>query len=335
MRSVTLAAGLDTSALAFGCAELLQGPSRAARRRLLEAALDAGIRHFDAAPMYALGRAESELGAFARSRRDQVVVATKFGIDPTAPARLLGHVYGPPQRLLERSPRLRERVRPAEGDARAGAVGSILYRASGYDAEAARRSLERSLRRLRTDHVDLLLLHDPHPGDVHSDDVRAYLEGARDEGLIGAWGVAGEADATLAAARALGGEVPVLQVRDDILSRSRRHLGQELSGTMIAFGTLARPLRRILAHVRSDETVTRRWRERIGIDCTRADELASLLLRDAAAEKPAGVVLFSTTRTERIAAAAAAVGPEPRPDPQLDALRELVSAELESSAAAG
>ena len=329
MRSVTLAAGLDTSALAFGCAELLQEPSRAARNRLFETALEAGIRHFDAAPMYALGRAESELGTFARSRREQIVVATKFGIDPTTPARLLGHVYGPPQRLLERSPRLRERMRPSEGDARAGAVGSILYRASGYDAAAAQRSLERSLRRLRTEYVDLLLLHDPHPGDVRSDDVRAYLEGARGKGLIRTWGVAGEAGPALAAARAVGGEVPVLQVRSDILSR---RLGHELHKTTIAFGTLARPLRRILAHVRSDEAVGRRWSERLGIDCTRAEDVASLLLRDAAAEEPAGVVLFSTTRPERIAAAAAAVGPEPRPDPQLDALRELVAGELRSSA---
>ena len=328
MRSITLAVGLDTSALAFGCAELLQEPSRAARRHLLEAALDSGIRHFDAAPMYALGGAESELGTFARSRRDRVVIATKFGIDPRPAARLLGRAYAPPQRLLERSSRLRERLRPAEGDARAGAVGTVLYRNSGYDAAAARRSLERSLRRLGTDHVDLLLLHDPHPGDVRSDDVRAYLETACGEGLIRTWGVAGEADRALAAARALGGEVPVLQVRDDILSRSRRRIGPELSSTTIAFGTLARPLRRILGHLLSDEEARRRWSDRVGVDCARAEELAALLLRDAAAEEPAGVVLFSTTRPDRIAAAAAAVGEEPRPDPRLEALRELVAAEL-------
>ncbi|MBV8943260.1 MAG: aldo/keto reductase, partial [Solirubrobacterales bacterium] len=60
-----------------------------------------------------------------------------------------------------------------------GRFGSLLYRSSGYDAAAARASLEQSLRELETDHVDLLFLHDPQPGTVRGDDVCAYLERAR------------------------------------------------------------------------------------------------------------------------------------------------------------
>jgi len=170
--------GIETSVLGFGCADLFREPSRARRHRLLETAFDAGISHFDAAPMYGLGLVERELGRFARGRRDRVVIATKFGITPAPAARVLARVQGPLRRLLDAAPALRERARPSAGDPRSGAAGGLLYQASGYDARAARASLERSLRELRLDHVDILLLHDPMPGDVRSDDVNEYIKEA-------------------------------------------------------------------------------------------------------------------------------------------------------------
>src|SRR5437016_952206 len=110
--------GVETSVIGFGCADLFRQPSRASRRRLLEAALDAGIRHFDVAPMYGLGLGEGELGRFVRGRRERIVVATKFGISPTRAARTLARVQSPLQRLLDAAPALRQRARPAESDAR-------------------------------------------------------------------------------------------------------------------------------------------------------------------------------------------------------------------------
>lgn len=48
--------------------------------RLLDAAYDAGIRHFDVAPLYGQGEAAALFGEFPRGRRDKVTVTTKFGI---------------------------------------------------------------------------------------------------------------------------------------------------------------------------------------------------------------------------------------------------------------
>jgi aryl-alcohol dehydrogenase-like predicted oxidoreductase len=51
---------------------------------IVYAALDAGITFFDTARMYGGGKSEEFLGAAIRGKRDQVVIATKFGA-PTAP----------------------------------------------------------------------------------------------------------------------------------------------------------------------------------------------------------------------------------------------------------
>ena len=320
--------GVETSVIGFGCADLFREPSRVRRRRLLEAAFDAGIRHFDVAPMYGLGRGEGELGRFARERRGRIVIATKFGISPTRAARVLGCAQSPVQQLLNSAPRLRERARPPESDARAGVVGAALYRDSGYEGSAARASLERSLRRLGTDYVDVLFLHDPRPGSVGSDDVRAYLESARAAGSLRAWGVAGEPGPTFDAARMLGSRVPVLQLRRDIFTGARTLPSLEAGQARILFGVIGRALRRIIGYTESDERVCRRWSEAVGASCRRADVIASLLLRDALHANAGGPVLFSTVRDDRIRTAVAAVTSDARSDVELQAFRTLVVDEL-------
>jgi D-threo-aldose 1-dehydrogenase len=316
--------GIETSVLGFGCAGLFREPSSARRQRLLEAAFEAGICHFDVAPMYGLGLAEPELGRFARRRRERIVLATKFGIAPTAAASALARVQQPVQRVLDAIPTVREHARPTTADPRAGLVGATLYRSS-YDAVAARVSLERSLRALQTDHVDLLFVHDPRPGDLQSDDLRGYLESARAAGHIRAWGVAGEPQPSVAAAQRLGAPVPVLQLRGDVFLRTLAQLPPKISRATILFGVVAHALRRILALVRADDRECRRWSEAVGVNCGNSEQLASLLLRDALRENPGGAVLFSTVRPDRLVTAAAAAG-EARPnDVSLDAFRALVA----------
>ena len=96
-------------------------------RAVVDAAIDAGITLFDTSDTYGGGGgSESALGEVLGSRRDQVVLATKFGHQKAD----MG--YGPA----------------------AGAKGGRAY---------IRRAVTESLRRLRTDHIDLYQLHTPDP----------------------------------------------------------------------------------------------------------------------------------------------------------------------------
>jgi aryl-alcohol dehydrogenase-like predicted oxidoreductase len=96
-------------------------------RAVVDAAIDVGITLFDTADMYGGGGgSESALGEVLGRRRDQVVLATKFGHHGVD----MG--YGPA----------------------AGAKGGRSY---------IRRAVEGSLRRLRTDYIDLYQVHQPDP----------------------------------------------------------------------------------------------------------------------------------------------------------------------------
>jgi D-threo-aldose 1-dehydrogenase len=141
-------------------------------RAAVDAAWDGGIRFFDTAPHYGLGRSERRLGAALGDRpRDQYVISTKVG------------------RLLE----------PASAAGRGAGVGrddegfdvpGDLVRRFDYSADGVRRSLEASLGRLGLDRVDIALIHDP---DAHGEQAlrEAYpaLARLRAEGVVRAIGV--------------------------------------------------------------------------------------------------------------------------------------------------
>ena len=320
MESTALAPGITSTRIGFGCAGLMREPSARKRQGLLAGAFDQGIRHFDVARMYGLGAAEGELGRFARNRRDSIVIATKFGIEPASVPRRLARLQGPARWLLARYPALRGHVKRRS---------DTFHQPRHYDATTARASLHASLRELQTDYVDMLLLHDPSPTDhVDLPGICAYLEEARKAGHVRAWGVAGERDPCFQLKRSLA-TTGILQVRDDILSRTQP-FSEDLE-PLVTFGVLGEALDRVSGYLQGSSERRSRWSNELGVDCSSSQVLASLLLRDALATNPRGVVLYSTTRPERLQgldAIAPAVRKED--DPVLVAFRHRVSDELVS-----
>lgn len=331
IRSVSLTERLDSSALGLGCANLFREPSAKRRLRLLETAYESGVIHFDVAPMYGLGVAESELGRFARTRRDRIVIATKFGLAPTRFARQAANIQAPVRRLFLALPSLRERARSSAAGPSSGLGGSLLYTKHGYDSRSARMSLEHSLKALRTDYIDLLLLHDPAPEDIQPA-VRPFLEDAVRRGDIREWGIAGEPEVAFAAARSLGAPVPLMQVRDDILAAPPA-AAFPTDAPRITFGVLTAPLGRLIAHL-AEPSTRQRWTDATGIDCGSTQELVNLLLQDALVTNSRGTVLYSSIHEERIRSAAVlAAAPPESLHHGLESFRGLVDSELRVGAA--
>ncbi|ETK34998.1 aldo/keto reductase [Microbispora sp. ATCC PTA-5024] len=115
--------GLVVSALGLGANNFGRRIDLDATRAVVDAALDLGVTLIDTADIY--GESETYLGEVLKGRRDQVVLATKFG----------GDVQG-------------------DNGPDWGARGSRRY---------IRKAVERSLRRLQTDWIDLYQLHFPDP----------------------------------------------------------------------------------------------------------------------------------------------------------------------------
>ena len=67
------------SAIGLGCNNFGMTIEADASRAVVDAALDAGINYFDTAEIYGRGRSEEFSGAALAGRRDEAVIATKFG----------------------------------------------------------------------------------------------------------------------------------------------------------------------------------------------------------------------------------------------------------------
>jgi aryl-alcohol dehydrogenase-like predicted oxidoreductase len=117
--------GLMVSSVGVGCNAFGSRIDAARVREVVDAAIDVGVTLFDTADIYGGGESEELLGRALGSRRGDVVIATKFGMDAQG-------ANGPDW----------------------GARGSRRY---------VRRAVEASLRRLDTDWIDLYQLHEPDP----------------------------------------------------------------------------------------------------------------------------------------------------------------------------
>jgi aryl-alcohol dehydrogenase-like predicted oxidoreductase len=140
--------GPTVSVVGLGCTNFGKRVDLAGTRAVVHAALDAGVTLFDTADIYGprgSGASEELLGQVLRGHRDEVVLATKFGAD------MAGAV------APDSVPR-----------------GSRRY---------IRAAIEGSLRRLRTEYVDLYQLHEPDPC-TPMDETLAALEELVQEGRV-------------------------------------------------------------------------------------------------------------------------------------------------------
>ena len=129
------ASGLRVSLVGLGCNNFGGRIDLAATRKVIDAAIAAGINHFDTADVYGgNGKSEEFIGQILDARRKDIVLATKLGkMDEAVP----------------------------------GVRGSRAYIASAVEA---------SLRRLRTEWIDLLYMHEPDPQTPIAETLRALDE---------------------------------------------------------------------------------------------------------------------------------------------------------------
>src|SRR3954451_9527755 len=71
---------LDVSVVGIGCNNFGGRVGEPATKAVVDAALDAGINLFDTADIYGGAKSEELLGRALGSRRDDVIIATKFGM---------------------------------------------------------------------------------------------------------------------------------------------------------------------------------------------------------------------------------------------------------------
>jgi aryl-alcohol dehydrogenase-like predicted oxidoreductase len=271
-------------------------------KRTIGAALDAGIDFIDTAPSYADGAAEEWLGGFLGTAKNRALVATKAFFHPAADA-------------------------------------AIGYR--GLGRASLLRSVEGSLKRLRSDRLALLFCHRPDPDVPLAETVQA-LGDLRRDGKIADWGVSRWSPALIAEANRMAPDfsLPPIAATQEPWNRLLDPAAAAIPARIAAAGTPA-----IGYSVMARGALTGRdfadrpnrddraaWqigaadRQRIETlgDLARSRGLnpVSLLIADALSNGPCSGILTSASSPEQIGdiAAGMALGADPLFDSGLDAV---------------
>lgn len=245
------------SRLSFGTASLHHLFSARQRQHLLETAASSGISHFDTSPYYGYGLAESDLGAFMQGRRDCVTVTTKVGLYPFG-----GAAHGAIDLWARK------------------VVGRLYPRMSAPEIDwcirRAAKSLNASLRRLKTDYVDFLFLHEPNIGLLNTDEFLLWLDAERSKGKVRYWGLAG-LPVLLEPWLRIGHPLAnVLQIKDSLSPHHADFIIKSGRGFQFTYGYLS-------SQTREDTIVP-----------------ADVLIRKALRRNTQGSILVSTRKASRI-----------------------------------
>jgi D-threo-aldose 1-dehydrogenase len=284
---------LTTQALpvGFGCAHLqYSSQSRLGSLRLLEEAFDQGITHFDVARLYSAGEAEGVVGEFARGRRDRIVLVSKAGILP------LRETY------YHRGNRKMRSVVKAKVPALTNWIADAALEPifGKFSPKDIRTSVEKSLRELRTDYLDALLLHECKAVDIASFDVPTTLDKLQAEGKILSYGLATSIEQSAAITCSFPSLASVVQIPGQNFDTQTWPFLSEKNRLVVTHSIFAEYLRPLATMLQEQGAIRQAIESKLGFDLSKPPGVAQLLMVRAVKANSSGMVLFSASKLDHI-----------------------------------
>lgn len=282
--------GIETTKLGFGGAALTFHDSSKTALEFLHLAFDHGVRHFDTAPLYGSGRGEKILGKFLTGRRIDVTIATKFGFKLSWAAPQNVAFVATLKKIVKNFP-LMERL------AKRQMAGLVTHGA--FSPKDAEESLHASLKRLRTDYVDVFLLHECLPSQSANEDLIACLGRLVESGKVRACGLATNFKNLPIDLDDLRGEYKVVQFENSLYA-NRIPRFTNTNERCFVNHSIFRELPRLIENVTTSKEQGNALSKEIGCDLNDCRLLAEILLVSSKYFNANGITLFSTTSKDHL-----------------------------------
>jgi aryl-alcohol dehydrogenase-like predicted oxidoreductase len=170
---------LKVSALGLGAAPIGSRTGPEESKITLNKAFDLGINFYDTAPSYGQGSSEEIIGEVFQQKRDRVIITTKVGYAPTPTLQAAAKFKPLARSLLRKIPGIRKSIQ------------NFVNSQNKIDFEPSyiAKSVEESLQRLRSDYIDILLLHSPPKEIIERGDVFEQLKSLKQQGKVRYYGI--------------------------------------------------------------------------------------------------------------------------------------------------
>jgi aryl-alcohol dehydrogenase-like predicted oxidoreductase len=296
--------GLRAPQVGFGCSALMGRSGRTESLRALAVAWDEGIRFFDTARSYGYGESEALLGEFLQGRRGRAVIATKFGILAARQSGWKRVAKTVARKILAVAPRAHYMLQRGAGS---------QFSHNQFTIPVLQRSIEESLRKLRTDCVEMLFLHAAPASVLGQDDLLEAMGRLVETGKVRIAGLSAEPDVVQLAMRRQTHPLRAMQFPCNVFNISADAGFTKRSGGSYAlvanhpYGGVARvrQCREILRALIEKRELEADLGEKLGAleDAVFADVVLNVILRDSGIH----VVVPAMMRAEHIRANVQAV----------------------------
>jgi len=254
--------------IGFGGASLTSMPSLNQAINLLDLAFDLGVRHFDTAPVYGNGYSEVIYSKFIKGKRNEIFLVSKFGLGNSS------KVFPSIAALLIRLNYLRRQfASPAnlENQINSSVLSNFT---SKIDAKQIKHSIESSLKRLKTDHLNAIMLHEALPNNLSDDSIYELLK-FKEAGKVLKIGIATNVDRILQESKTIEPIWDILQYEGYNLEKKKKVMALFPNSSHFHHSIFKR------------------------IDLGKGDNYSNLLLQ-AVEFNPNGKVIFSTRSKNRL-----------------------------------
>ena|SRR3990167_6346026 len=281
---------IEVSALGFGCVQLTAHQSKKNAIAILEHAFAVGITHYDLARSYGFGRAEGIFSGFLRDKRHDVTITTKFGFE--LPTGLSGSpkFISWAKRILKPFPKILSRAKNH---------GSSMVKSGAFSPEIAAKSLQKSLRELKTDYIDMLLLHEATLSDVVNEPLIEMLQQQVSKGSIRCFGIASDFEKLGKNINFVPLTHKIVQFNDNVVDQNLLNLSCSKNQGIVTH-SIFKPLDALLKAIDKHPETARKFSLQIGIDLCDPKIISVLLLHYALQSNASGVVLFSSMNPTHI-----------------------------------
>lgn len=283
---------IQTSTLGFGCTKLTDSKSRSNAYEILNTAFDLGVTHFDTARLYGFGESEIILGEFIKDKRDKVTITTKIGLDPvTMPTNSLA-LLKLAKNVVNRLPLLKKLIiKKTDG----------FVKRPELTIEKAAIHIDESLKKLQTDYIDILLLHEFDVLAANHSELIDFLKEKKKEGKIRHFGLGTAYNTIQTDVTELNPAYNVVQIEHNLLKPHIKQLPKDFSNTILTNAhSIFRDLTRLQKQLPQNQKLKQILKKEADIDLTIPQNISRLLLAFNKYSNPTGISIFTSTNNQNI-----------------------------------
>lgn len=274
-------------ALGMGTSRLPHYFSKKHALRDMEYMYDEGILYFDTSPIYGYGWSEKILGQFIQGKRSKLIITTKAGLEPS---QILSRLSFQTQYVL------RKTAKTLKSITRKNNTTGIPLGVERPKLEAAKlmSSLDKSLRRLKTDYVDFLLLHESTLEEANSPEAVSFFEKSITAGKIRFAGIGSSLD-KLSHGKSLH---PIYSLVQKPLTLD--HQQDQLNDYRIYNVHGLREMVNALKKTSKTSSLYEGILQQTGLDVTHEDSALMIAFAIAAEKAKYGIVLIASSKQEHL-----------------------------------